>query len=107
MKQEGDVLQRKVLDEFHKITHLEEINIINKNFNFPLNQVISVVQYNFEINIGDAVVIDKLHKSILKTIEVTINGREKDQEHTLATIKIIYTFRLENIELFVSNIGNS
>jgi hypothetical protein len=83
----------------HDIAKLLEINIVNKSFFVPLNQIQSITKFHFDISINDSIFLeDDGHYMTLKTIQILVLG---DSDAKLANFNIIYSFQIESDSGFI------
>lgn len=86
-------------DHFHEITILNEVTIISKNFNYPLNTDKTINATNFDLSITDFIYTEGKKNFINKTIDVVILGNEI--KNILANISVLFSFDIKSSSKYI------
>jgi hypothetical protein len=88
------------LDALHDLLKIQNINILNKNFNFNLENPPTIGNPKFHIKIEDLVLPDEKTNTIVKTVLVSIIGNREP----LFNLRVVYSFEIQkNSEYLFEN----
>ncbi len=98
------------IDILHDHTKLIDIKIIKKCYGLPLDKVQNAKSFHFDISIEDTVNLDTEDQNtfyILKSINIKVLEKVKDNEIEFVDFGMVYTFNFDGFQNLVSISGNS